>query len=220
MLVTVRVSIANMSALSYAADTAFVPVAAKQPKLADSGQVTALAQRALAGESGAVDTLLGEIRPKVVRYCRGRLWRHDGRYDVADDVAQEVCMAVLSALPNYRDMGRPFMAFVYGIAAHKVADAKRSGMRIDVPIRDIPDSAEEAPGPEECALRLSDAQEARKLLEMLPEQQRELILLRVGAGLSAEETAKALGMTAGAVRVQQHRSLAKLRALAGQAAPH
>ena len=59
----------------------------------------------------------------VVRYCRARLGRITGHYYVADDVAQEVCLAVLSALPRYRDMGRPFASFVFGIASHKVADA-------------------------------------------------------------------------------------------------
>jgi RNA polymerase sigma-70 factor, ECF subfamily len=34
-------------------------------------------------------------------------------------VAQEVCLTLLS----YRDRGRPFGAFVFAIAAHKVADA-------------------------------------------------------------------------------------------------
>jgi RNA polymerase sigma-70 factor (ECF subfamily) len=48
-------------------------------------------------------------------------------------------------------------------------------------------------------------------MDVLPGQQREILLLRVGVGLSAEETADALGMTAGAVRVAQHRALAKLR---------
>ena len=33
---------------------------------------------------------------------------------------------MLTALPGYRDQGRPFLAFVYGIAAHKVADAHRA----------------------------------------------------------------------------------------------
>jgi RNA polymerase sigma-70 factor, ECF subfamily len=41
-------------------------------------------------------------------------------------VAQEVCLAVLSALPRYRNMGRPFVSFVFGIASHKVADAARN----------------------------------------------------------------------------------------------
>jgi RNA polymerase sigma-70 factor (ECF subfamily) len=49
------------------------------------------------------------------------------------------------------------------------------------------------------------------MLSGLPSQQREILTLRVAVGLSAEETAVALGMTAGAVRVAQHRALAKLR---------
>ena len=44
-----------------------------------------------------------------------------------DDLAQEVCLALLSALPSYQDMGRPFGAFAFAIAAHKVADAARGG---------------------------------------------------------------------------------------------
>ena len=40
------------------------------------------------------------------------------------------------------------------------------------------------------------------------------MVLRVGAGMSAEETGNALGMTAGAVRVAQHRALTKMRQLA------
>jgi RNA polymerase sigma-70 factor (ECF subfamily) len=36
-------------------------------------------------------------------------------------------------------------------------------------------------------------------------------LLRVVVGLSAEETAEAVGSTPGAVRVAQHRALARLR---------
>ena len=45
-----------------------------------------------------------------------------------------------------------------------------------------------------------------------------LLLLRVVAGLSAEETGAALGMTPGAVRVAQHRALARLRSLSAESA--
>ena len=38
-------------------------------------------------------------------------------------------IAVLCALPRYRDQGRPFEAFVFAIASHKVADLQRSAMR-------------------------------------------------------------------------------------------
>ena len=38
-------------------------------------------------------------------------------------------MAAITALPRYKDQGRPFLAFVYGIAARKVADAHRAAAR-------------------------------------------------------------------------------------------
>ena len=72
---------------------------------ASFGDLTSLAVR---GHPAAVAALLERIRPMVVRYCRARLGRITGHYYVADDVAQEVCLAVLSTLPRYRDMGRPF----------------------------------------------------------------------------------------------------------------
>lgn len=50
-----------------------------------------------------------------------------------------------------------------------------------------------------------------ELLQVLPDKQREIVLLRVVVGLSAEETAEAVGSTPGAVRVAQHRALARLR---------
>jgi RNA polymerase sigma-70 factor (ECF subfamily) len=55
------------------------------------------------------------------------------------------------------------------------------------------------------------------LLASLPAAQRRLLLLRVVAGLSAEDTGYVLDMSPGAVRVAQHRALVRLRTLAAQA---
>jgi RNA polymerase sigma-70 factor (ECF subfamily) len=173
-----------------------------------------LADLAISGQPDAIESLLGEVRPMVVRYCRARLGRVAGHYHIADDVAQEVCIAVLTALPRYRDMGRPFASFVFGIASHKVADAVRSATRSAVPTEDLPDGPDERPGPEEMAVAGIEAQRARDLLARLPGNLRELLVLRVVSGLSAEETGNVLGMSAGAVRVAQHRALARLRAIA------
>jgi RNA polymerase sigma-70 factor, ECF subfamily len=173
-----------------------------------------LTDLAVSGQPEAIESLLEQVRPMVVRYCRARLGRISGHYHIADDVAQEVCIAVLSALPRYRDMGRPFASFVYGIASHKVADAVRSATRSAVPTEDLPDGPDERPGPEEIAVAYIEAQRARDLLARLPGHLRELLVLRVVAGLSAEETGNVLGMSAGAVRVAQHRALARLRAIA------
>jgi RNA polymerase sigma-70 factor, ECF subfamily len=178
------------------------------------GNIGDLTELAMRGQPAAIDTLLRQIRPMVVRYCRARLGRISGHYHAADDVAQEVCMAVLSALPRYQDMGRPFASFVFGIASHKVADAMRSAARMAIPTEDLPDGPDDRPGPEETAVAGLEAERARALLARLPMHQRELLVLRVLSGMTAEETGHALGMSAGAVRVAQHRALARLRAIA------
>jgi RNA polymerase sigma-70 factor, ECF subfamily len=178
------------------------------------GNIGDLTEMAMRGQPAALDTLLRQIRPMVLRYCRARLGRISGHYHAADDVAQEVCIAVLSALPRYQDMGRPFASFVFGIASHKVADAKRIAARLAIPTEDLPDGPDDRPGPEETAVAYIEAEHARALLARLPAHQRELLVLRVLSGMSAEETGRALGMSAGAVRVAQHRALARLRAMA------
>jgi RNA polymerase sigma-70 factor (ECF subfamily) len=175
--------------------------------------LSALAGRAAAGDDDAAHDLLSRVRPLVLRYCRARLGRGGGgSYGTADDVAQEVCLAMLTALPRYRDVGRPFAAFVFGIAAHKVADARRAVARDPSLLGEVlPDRSDEAVDPEAAVMATADAQAARALLDTLPSQQREVLVLRVAVGFSAEETGAALGMTPGAVRVAQHRALAKLR---------
>lgn len=100
-----------------------------------------LVDQAVAGDAGAVQQLLSQVHPIVVRYCRSRLSSTYRSGTTADDVAQEVCVAVLTALPTFRQEGRPFVAFVYGIAAHKVADAHRAAARTRaLPVADVPDA--------------------------------------------------------------------------------
>ncbi|HEY0808445.1 MAG TPA: sigma factor, partial [Pseudonocardiaceae bacterium] len=82
----------------------------------DVDDLAVIVAAAVAGDRTATDRLLGYVRPLVVRYCRARVGRQERSFASADDVAQEVCLAVLTALASYRDQGRPFLAFVYGIA--------------------------------------------------------------------------------------------------------
>ncbi|MCQ4082622.1 sigma-70 family RNA polymerase sigma factor [Streptomyces sp. RB6PN25] len=184
--------------------------------------IGALVRRAVAGDEQATHDLLAHVHPLAQRYCRTRLSRlpGDARHFV-EDLAQEVCLAVLCALPRYRDQGRPFEAFVFAIASHKVADLQRSAMRgpgsTAVPSEDLPEKPDDSLGPEERAVLSSDAEWAKALLANLPATQRELVLLRVAVGFTAEETGQMLGMSPGAVRVAQHRALSRLRALAEQA---
>jgi RNA polymerase sigma-70 factor, ECF subfamily len=167
---------------------------------------------AVDGDRSSLERLLASLRPLVLRYCRARVGRYERSFASADDVAQEVCLAVLTALPGYQDQGRPFLAFVYGIAAHKVADAHRAVARNRTePVAEVPDVPETEPGPEQRVMRGELTSQMSSLLQVLPAKQREILVLRVVVGLSAEETAAAVGSTPGAVRVTQHRALARLR---------
>jgi len=184
------------------------------PDATDPTEMDDLVDRAVNGEAAALEHLLGRIHPVVVRYCRSRLSAGHRSLASADDIAQEVCMAVLTALPAFRHEGKPFLAFVYGICAHKVADAHRVAARSrSLPVAEVPDAPSADRGPEQCVVAGSTALVIEELLSNLPDTQQEILRLRVVVGLSAEETAEALDMTAGAVRVSQHRALAKLRHL-------
>jgi RNA polymerase sigma-70 factor (ECF subfamily) len=173
-----------------------------------------LVAAAVRGDQEAIAGVLSWVSPMVTRYCRGRVGRQERTFASADDVAQEVCLAVLNALPAYREEGRPFLAFVYGIAAHKVADAHRSAARNrSEPVAEIPDRPTLAGGPEQQAMDSELAGQMNALMETLPRKQRDILTMRIVMGMSAEETADAVGSTPGAVRVAQHRALGRLRAI-------
>jgi len=189
------------------------PVAAYGPQ---DEQFRRLVDAAVNRDPVATQRVLESIRPIVLRYCRARIGRLDRSFSSADDVVQEVCLSVISALPSYRDQGQPFLAFVYGIAQHKVADAHRAAARNkSLPVPDVPDRPETVAGPEQRVLQTELKSSMDRLLAVLSDKQREIVVLRVVVGLSAEETADLVGSTPGAVRVAQHRALTRLRKLVG-----
>ena len=76
---------------------------------------------------------------------------------------------------------------------------------------DLPDGPVTADGPEHRLLAAEMSARLGKLLAHLTPRQREVLVLRLAVGLSAEETAQAVRSTPGAVRVTQHRALGRLR---------
>ncbi|OFK67099.1 MULTISPECIES: sigma-70 family RNA polymerase sigma factor [unclassified Corynebacterium] len=165
---------------------------------------------AVDGSRRALQRIMRIIHPQVLRYCRARIGGH--RQPTAEDVAQEICLAVATSIGTYKDKGRPFMAYVYGIAAHKVTDAHRALSRDQThPTDDVPEDAAEDATPEESALVMDGSNRVRAMLDTLSDKARDIIILRVFVGLSAEETAEIVESTPGAVRVAQHRALAQLR---------
>jgi len=186
--------------------------ATEAPGLDQQSLLESLVTGAVAGDRRSRERLLAEIHPMVLRYCRGRLGRQETVIGSADDVAQEICLAVVNALGGYTVKGLSFRAFIYGIAAHKVTDAFRAiGRNRTEPMAELPDAPAPHDDPEQQALAGELAQRLGGLLHQLTPRQREVLILRVAVGLSAEETAAAVGSTPGAVRVTQHRALNRLR---------
>ncbi|MQA14520.1 MAG: RNA polymerase subunit sigma [Pseudonocardiaceae bacterium] len=144
------------------------------------------------GDRTGLHDLLRAIEPLIIRYCRGHLGRDD---PMVHDVARQICLEMVRALPTHRNNGRPFLALLHGIAARAVKDVQDAAAH--------PHPASDTNG---------DIL-GQPTLDGLPDEQREILLLRVVAGLSAEETAAAVGATPAAVRVIQHRALTRLRAV-------
>lgn len=169
-----------------------------------------LVSQAADGNRRALQDIMRIIHPQVLRYCRARIG--GGRHPTPEDVTQEICLAVATSIGSYVDKGRPFMAFVYGIAFNKVTDAHRAmGRDQSSPTDEVPESEDSTDSPEEFALVEDGSNRVRALLDTLSDKARDIIILRVFVGLSAEETAEVVDSTPGAVRVAQHRALAQLR---------
>ena len=179
-----------------------------------------LLARARAGEVVAVNLLITAVRSAVQRYCRARLATYSGGSEAAEDATQEICLAVVDVLPRYQDQGAPFAALVYAIASNKVADAQRRYARTPFQLVDeLPEQVEDAFGPEQQAMARSDVSAALALLERLPPRMAQVVRLRA-EGLSAEDVGEIVGLTANAVRVTQHRALARLRRLVTDSEDH
>ncbi|WP_026208462.1 sigma-70 family RNA polymerase sigma factor [Catelliglobosispora koreensis] len=174
-----------------------------------------LVARAQHGDAAALEQLLGAVRVVAVRYCRARLGRTVGAFTTADDLAQEICLAVFHGLARVRG---PLITYMYGIASHKVTDALRTAGRTAVlhSLDELEGRADISPGPEDAAVAAELSAQLARLLATLPPQHREIIVLRIMVGLPAEQVGAALNLSAANVRLIQHRALAQLRPVANE----
>ena len=113
---------------------------------------------------------------------------------------------VITALPTFRHEGKPFLAFVcteFARTRWPTRTGPPRGRPVPISVADVPDAPSTERGPEQRVVANFDRRWplSTDILGTLPETQQEILRLRVVVGLSAEETAEALGMTAGAVRV-------------------
>lgn len=185
----------------------------------DERGLNLLVGRAKLGDIGALDTLLREVRRAVLRYAGAqRLSRDD-----AEDLAQEVCLAVVKIVPGWRETGRSMWGFVFTVARNKLTDGirrqvRQGGLGRAVAIDDGAENGAVAVpdddlGPEDRAVASDSTRRMQGLLRQLPATQREVLMMRTVVGLTAKETAAALGLTPGSVHVLQHRAVTRLRNL-------
>jgi RNA polymerase sigma-70 factor, ECF subfamily len=130
----------------------------------------------------------------------------------AEDLTGQVFLRAWQAIDAYKPTGRPFSAWLYRIAHNLVIDHFRAAR----PTLDLPDETLAPAGFAEPAVVLDQTLAMdgfQGALQQLSPDQQQVIILRFIEGLSCEDVADAIGKSSGAVRVIQHRALAKLRQL-------
>jgi len=153
-----------------------------------------LAGRAHAGDSAALDELLGELRPLVVQTAR--LIVGSGSW-AAEDAAQEALLDISRDIGKLRDPAA-VRTWALRIATHRALKVARRERLLRV-------------GSTPCVEELqasapSEGREAalKHAFDCLPPRLRTTAVLRLQSGLSEEETAEALGCSVGAVKSNLH----------------
>ena len=166
-------------------------------------ELAELVVRAGRADPDAWEALYRRVYPGLLAYAARRLDRERARDAVAETMARAI-----ARIDRFEWRGGGFDAWLYGILRHVVLDAHRArGRDRDRRERDEPRRAE----PLDHVVDNEDAQEVRAAFARLPSADRELLELRVVAGLSAEEVGQVMGKRPGAVRMAQSRALERLR---------
>lgn len=172
--------------------------------------------------ASAWDEFYRTYAPLVVRIVRRRC----GMAGDQDDRAQDVWQAIVTRLATFRpDPARgPFRAWLLVVARRRLADRLRGDARKIRPMiwDEPPDHVE---GAEEDPAVTCERDDERALftglLALLRTQVTPLsyrvLQLRVLEGRAVSEVARLVGLTADQVRARHHRTVVKLRRLAGTA---
>lgn len=147
---------------------------------------------------------------RIYRYVYFRV----GGVSDAEDITSRVFMRAYQNLQRYRHLGLPFSAWLYRIAHNQVANYHRDQSRyreIAIDDMDLPGVGSLQNLPETAAVSNQEVDLLMQMVNDLPEQKRELIMLKFIHKLSNEEIAKVLDKTEGAIKSLYHRTLLELR---------
>ena len=162
---------------------------------------------AQAGAEWAVAVLYRSLQPRLLRFLQAQA-PQDG-----EDIASQAWLEVARGLSRFTGGEDDFCALVFTVARRRLADHRRAVRRrpVDFGGDDVAFALPAAVAVEdEVVAHLRGEEAARRIAELLPAEQAEIVLLRVVGGLSVEEVARLLGRRPGTVRVLQHRALRRL----------
>jgi RNA polymerase sigma-70 factor, ECF subfamily len=185
---------------------------------------------ARAGDPDAADRLFARVRPWMQILARTQLGRHLRAKTDPSDVVQVALLEAVRGLEQFRGATEAeFLAWLRQVLTHAIrhearrfaGTAARDVAREESLERELEQSsarlgemfAAGGSSPSAGAERAEARVELAALLARLPEEYREVLVLRNLEGLSHEEVAARMGRSVGAVRMLWVRALARLRTL-------
>lgn len=157
------------------------------------------------GDERAFEQIYRDLHPALLRYLRVLSW------ELAEDSASEAWLEVARGIDAFEGPEPAFRGWVFAIARRKLIDRVRYEARRPTSSSDGWD--EFGPTTRDIAedvMELDDTYRALALVQTLPRDQAEAVLLRVLGGLDYPEVAETMGRSTGAVRVLVHRGLRRL----------
>jgi RNA polymerase sigma-70 factor (ECF subfamily) len=164
-----------------------------------------LIRRAQMGEADAVASLYRQYVAAITRYIGYRV-SDDA---VVEDLTAEVFLQMVEGLPRYRITGAPFEAWLYRIAATRVADHYRSASR-EQPEESLDTLHSGQPSLESVIQQREELDALRAALSELSDEHQTILILRFVERKSHDEVAQILNKSTRAIATAQHRALKKL----------
>lgn len=159
------------------------------------------------GSEWAWDLMVRDVGPRLIGFFRTR--------GVADPegLAGDVFVDLARNIDGFDGDESGFRSWVFVIAYRRMSDEWRRQRRRpnETPSGLTTESDQVVPSAEEVAMEALGGVEAARMLEVLTDDQRDVISLRVVAGLTLAETAQVVGKPIGAVKALQRRGVAALR---------
>jgi RNA polymerase sigma-70 factor (ECF subfamily) len=174
-------------------------------QLAEGGDRNRIVNQAIArakeGDQEAIRFLYMQYADNVYGYVRS-IVRDD--YE-AEDVTQHVFAKLMTVLPKYEQRSVPFAAWILRVARNVAVDHMRQRRAIPCEeVREL-DQRKDHGDAQQTSLNLREA------LEALPDDQREVLVLRHLVGLSPGEIAGRMGKSEPSVHGLHHRGRGTLR---------